>query len=256
MGDVAAALPEPVPRPPPITREYSRRWSFGSRHDPDVTPIPPPGEEPSDGLDEPILPPSPPPAQPARPVGDEAALEEIEVTAPRREAEPTPTEVKPLRPEDLRPCPPKKKPLKVGSNGKVGSGARTRQKVVGTALAWRGLRAAAAAAAAAAERRAELRSQGKGPEQEMTAFTDAASGVALEVAAKRAGDPCSILGVDRRGPRHLPRPHLEDPAGGEEPARGICDPGANGSLPCRGPRHLGEGRWSTASPAAGRARAR
>ena len=144
----------------------------------------------------------------------------------------TPVDDKPAKPGKPD-CPPeeRRKPITVGPNSKVGSGARLKAKAASTALGIAGGLLGSAAG---------LPSGGGGgggggpptvickiTDKEMTVFNDPASGVSLKVGAKRAGGTVVVFADIAKSPDNgtFQTGFLENPRGeAMAPADvGICD---------------------------------
>lgn len=137
---------------------------------------------------------------------------------------------KPAKPD----CPPedRRKPIKVGPNSKVGSGARLKAKAASTAL---GIAGGLLGSAAGLPSGGGGGGGGGGPQTvvckikdgEMTVFNDPASGVSLKVGAKRAGGTVVVFADIARSPDNgtFQTGFLENPQGeAMAPADvGICD---------------------------------
>ncbi len=102
--------------------------------------------------------------------------------------------VPPLPPK--KPCPEKPKPISLGPNSRVGSGAAMRQKVGGMLLGT--LAGAAGLGGGGGGSDGPTVAQCKIKDGEFTAFQDPATGVSLKLGAKRSGDKVVVFSrVDR-----------------------------------------------------------
>jgi hypothetical protein len=132
-----------------------------------------------------------------------------------------------VRPPRLeKPCPPGRKPIRVGPNNRVGSGARSQQKAANAALGVLG-GVLGGGGGSDRERAGPPTVNCKIRDREMTVLNDTASGIALKVGARRSKDTVTVFAEVARSPDHgtFQTAFVETPEGGlRGPSSvGICD---------------------------------
>jgi hypothetical protein len=125
-----------------------------------------------------------------------------------------------------KPCPEDRKPIDVGPNGKVGSGARTKEKALNTAMGLVGGLLGGGGGGGGGGSSGPPLMTCRIKDSEMTVFDDPATGVSLRVGAKEGKDGLTVFAKVDRSPDAgtFQTAFLENPAGDRQaPYRaGIC----------------------------------
>ncbi len=98
---------------------------------------------------------------------------------------------------NAKPCPPGREPVIIGSNAKVGSGARARSKAVSTLT---GLAGGLLGGGGGSGKNGPPLVRCKIKDKQMTVFTDPGTGISLKVGAKQAGDALFVFAEVDKSP--------------------------------------------------------